>query len=82
MIPLVVVEETGSFEKSRRGRKRPMPEKSFAVWNQLRHQGDLLKGVRIGQEEVDRKTLYICGNCQREQDDKQIIVFFGVCWDA
>ena len=49
VIPLVVVEELDHLKKAE-GEKGANARKVIRCLEQLRHQGDLLKGVRIGQQ--------------------------------
>ena len=61
VIPLVVVEELDHLKKAE-GEKGANARKVIRCLEQLRHQGDLLKGVRIGQEgilQIEKNFVYV-----------------------
>ena len=61
VIPLVVVEELDHLKKAE-GEKGANARKVIRCLEQLRHQGDLLKGVRIGQEgilRIEKNFVYV-----------------------
>ena len=61
VIPLVVVEELDHLKKAE-GEKGANARKVIRCLEQLRHQGDLLKGVRVGQEgilRIEKNFVYV-----------------------
>lgn len=77
VIPLVVVEELDHLKKAE-GEKGANARKVIRCLEQLRHQGDLLKGSESDRKEFfgSKKTLYMW-NCRRNfRMTEQTIVFF------